>query len=204
MEAPGRKPIRILGVSGSLRQSSFNRRLVRRLSALTPDEVEIVEFNELGDVEPFNEDSEVGVDLPGVEKWRSALRNSDAVIFATPEYNGSIPGQLKNALDWASRSDSDVPGLAGSALYGKPSATISSSTGQFGGIWAADELRKVLKTQGARIVDGPVVAVPDVGNSFDDMGRLFSSAIEERLTELIKQTAELVKSLQIDEYPVCA
>src|SRR5690606_10700651 len=110
-------PIRILALAGSLREASLNRRLVRLATELVPTGVELVSFDGLGAVEPYDGDVEDGAGIPpGAQAFIDAIRNSDGLFIATPEYNGSVPGQLKNALDWASRADGAVAheGLQGS------------------------------------------------------------------------------------------
>ena len=138
--------MRVLGVSGSLRRASHNRQLLRAAADLLPPAVEFVEFDGLKALPPFDEDDEAA---PGaaVEDWRAAIAEADALLFATPEYNGSIPGALKNAIDWASRPP-QTP-----VLRNKPVAVIGASTGMFGAVWAQAELRKALSTAGARVID---------------------------------------------------
>jgi chromate reductase len=121
--------MQVLGVAGSLRRESHNRRLLRAAARLLPPGVEFAEFEGLKAIPAFDEDDEAA---PGaaVEAWRAALRQADAVLFATPEYNSSIPGQLKNAIDWASRPFADA------ALRNKPVAVIGASTGMFGAVWS--------------------------------------------------------------------
>jgi chromate reductase len=138
--------MRVLGISGSLRRDSHNTRLLRGVRALLPADVELVTFERLGAIPPFNEDIEH--EIPeAVAELKAAIADADAVLVATPEYNGSIPGQLKNALDWASRPVAENP------LRGKPAAVIGASTSLFGAVWAQAETRKVLSTIGARVVD---------------------------------------------------
>src|SRR5947209_14650701 len=119
---------RVLGVSGSLRRASHNRRLLRAAAELLPPAVQFVEYDELAELPAFDEDREAD---PGeaVERWREAIAGSDVVLFATPEYNGSVPGALKNAIDWASRPP-EAP-----VLRNKPVAVVGASTGMFGAVW---------------------------------------------------------------------
>jgi chromate reductase, NAD(P)H dehydrogenase (quinone) len=138
--------MRVLGISGSLRRDSYNRYLLRAAEALLPPDVELVLFEALKAIPPFDEDDEVAPP-PSVRSWRDAITDADALLFATPEYNHSIPGQLKNAVDWASRPS------AGAALRNKPAAVVGTSTGMFGAVWAQAELRKTLAAAGARVVD---------------------------------------------------
>jgi chromate reductase len=140
--------MRVLGISGSLRRESFNTALLRAAAERLPAGVELVEYEGLRDVPPYDEDVEVAGTPAEVETLRAAVRNADAVLIATPEYNSSIPGQLKNGLDWVSRP------AGRSALNGKPAAAIGASTGMFGAVWAQAELRKVLSAMGGRVIDG--------------------------------------------------
>ena len=189
-------PIRILVIAGSLREASINRRLARLAARLAPDGVETVELDFLADVEPFDQDVEAHGFPPGAARFVEAIRDTDGVFIATPEYNGSVPGQLKNALDWASRSESLEGGLQASSLFGVPVAVASASTGQFGAVWARDELAKVLRTQGARPMHEPSVTVPDGRDAFNDDGTLRSSEAVERLRELVQSLVDMVGTLR--------
>jgi len=137
--------MRVLGISGSLRRDSHNTRMLRGLRALLPAGVELEIFDELAAIPPYNEDDE-HTWPPAVARLRGAIAGADAVLVVTPEYNGSIPGQLKNALDWVSRPAGESP------LAGKPAAVLGASTGLFGAVWAQAETRKVLERIGARVV----------------------------------------------------
>jgi chromate reductase, NAD(P)H dehydrogenase (quinone) len=138
--------MRVLGLSGSLRAGSHNTRLLRVAAAALPPGGELVVFNGLRELPHYDDDA---LDAPpaAVDALRDAVREADAVLVATPEYNHSIPGVLKNALDWLSRP------LATSPLKGKPVAVIGGSTGMFGAVWAQAETRKVLGAIGAHVVD---------------------------------------------------
>ena len=136
----------VLAISGSLRRDSHNTRLLGATRRLLPAGADLELFSRLAEIPPYSEDEEHVVP-PAVAALRAAIAAADAILIATPEYNGSIPGQLKNALDWISRPP------AGSPLRGKPVAVIGASTGLFGAVWAQAELRKVLGTIGARVVD---------------------------------------------------
>jgi chromate reductase len=138
--------MRILGVSGSLRRDSHNTRLLAGAEKLLPPGIELVLFDRLGEIPPFNEDQENETPA-AVAELKAAIAAADALLVATPEYNGSIPGVLKNALDWASRPVAETP------LRGKPAAVLGGSTSLFGAVWAQAETRKVLGTIGARVVD---------------------------------------------------
>lgn len=138
--------MRVLGMSGSLRRDSHNSRLLAATAALLPEGVELVLFGQLDAIPPFNEDEEHATPQ-AVADLKEAIAQADAVLIATPEYNASIPGVLKNALDWVSRPFATTP------LMNKPAAVIGASTSLFGAVWAQAELRKVLATIGARVVD---------------------------------------------------
>jgi len=139
--------MRVLGISGSLRAGSHNGALLRAAAERLPAGAELVPYEELAEIPPYDEDVELdGVPEP-VRELRQAVREADAVLIATPEYNHSIPGQLKNALDWVSRPAGQ------SALNGTPAAVIGASTGMFGAVWAQAELRKVLGALGGRVIE---------------------------------------------------
>ena len=152
--------MRVLAISGSLRSGSYSTALLRALAEEAPEGVELELWDGLRDVPPYDADEDVEQAHAAVARLRDAVRAADAVLIATPEYNGSIPGALKNALDWASRP------LATNVFRNKPVGVIASSTGAFGGVWAQTELRKVLGIMGARVADIEV-AVPHVHEKTD-------------------------------------
>ena len=136
----------VLGLSGSLRRDSHNTRLLHGAGELLAPATELVVFERLGEIPPYNEDTEH--DPPeAVAELKAAIASADAVLVATPEYNASIPGVLKNALDWVSRPRAHPP------LQGKPAAVIGAGPRLFGAVWAQAEARKVLSSTGARVVD---------------------------------------------------
>jgi len=138
--------MRVLGIAGSLRAGSYNRRLLELAADALPDGVELAVWEGLRELPAFDEDEEQTASF-AVAGLRSAVAGADAVLVVTPEYNGSIPGALKNALDWGSRPRETA------AFRGKPVAVIGASTGSFGGVWAHAETKKVLGLMGARVVD---------------------------------------------------
>lgn len=160
----------ILGISGSLRHDSYNTMLLRNV----PLELELWEG--LKEIPPYDEDDDVEPAPPAVARMRAAVAGADALVFATPEYNASVPGQLKNAVDWLSRPRGEA------ALANKPVVVIGASTGAFGAVWAQSELRKVLATAGARVVDAEV-AVGHAPTRFDAVGELIDENLEEQLQE---------------------
>ena len=138
--------MRILGISGSLRAGSLNTQLLRLAAEELPPDVELELYDELASIPPFDQDL-VEVAPGEVARLKEAVAEADAILVATPEFNGSIPGQLKNAVDWVSRPLGENP------ARGKPVAVIGASTSSFGGIWAQRELKKVLGILGARVLD---------------------------------------------------
>jgi chromate reductase, NAD(P)H dehydrogenase (quinone) len=181
--------VMILGVSGSLRHGSHNTALLRAAARVLPAGVGLVRFDGLADIPPFDEDHDREPAVASVRRLRDAIRSADALLIATPEYNASIPGQLKNALDWASRP------FATNALRGKPVAVIGASTGPFGAVWAQAELRKVLRTIGARVVEREL-AIGAAQEAFDPAGRLLDRSDFEALGEIVHELLE-----EADERP---
>ena len=179
--------MRVLGISGSLRRDSYNSALLRAAAERLPAGAELVEFNRLREVPPYDEDVELEATPAVVEELREAVQNADAVLVATPEYNHSIPGQLKNALDWVSRP------AGKSALNGKPAAAIGASTGMFGAVWAQAEARKVLGALGGRVVEREL-PISGAAEHYAD-GRLELTAeqseqLEQLLAELLSEVEE--------------
>ena len=168
--------MRVLAISGSLRKASNNTALLRALRGEAPEGVEVELWNGLKEIPPYDGDDDVVPGPPVLEELRARVREADAVFFATPEYNSSIPGALKNALDWASRP------LATNAFRNKPVAVISSSAGAFGGVWAAGELRKVLGAMGARVTEAEL-AVGHAHDKLDDKGRVVDQEVLQGLRE---------------------
>jgi chromate reductase len=181
--------MRVLGISGSLRRDSHNSALLRAAAERLPAGAELVEFEGLRDIPPYDADLEAEEGVPAaVAELRAAIRSADAVLIATPEYNHSIPGALKNALDWASRPAGE------SVLIGKPVAAIGASTGIFGAVWAQAEIRKVLGAMGGRVVEAEL-PVPRAQERYEG-GRLTlspeqSAQLEELLAELVSEVEEL-------------
>ena len=139
--------MRILAVSGSLRDGSLNTRLLREIAERAPAGVEFEIYNGLRSIPPYDADDDTDPAPRPVRALRDAVAHADGLLFATPEYNASIPGVLKNAIDWVSRPRAETP------FQGKPAAVVGATTGQFGAVWAQAELRKVLANTGARVVD---------------------------------------------------
>lgn len=167
--------MRILGISGSLRRDSYNTGLLRTAAQLAPVDVEL--WDGLKAIPPYDADDEADP-APAVVELRSALAGADGFLFATPEYNHSVPGHLKNALDWASRP------LATNPIRNKPAAVVGASTGAFGAVWAQAELRKVLSAIGARVLEEDL-PVGLAATRFDEDGLLADDELRERLRALV-------------------
>jgi chromate reductase len=170
--------MRVLAISGSLRQASNSTALLRALAEEAPAGVEVELWNGLREIPPYDADEDLAPGPDAVEAFRALVRDVDAVVFATPEYNSSIPGALKNALDWASRP------LATNAFRNKPVAVIGSSAGAFGGVWSAAELRKVLGAMGARVAEVEM-AVGHANEKLDEQGKLADGEVREQLREAL-------------------
>jgi chromate reductase len=182
---------RILGISGSLRRDSHNTSLLRAAAEAAGPDVELELYDGLKEIPPYDEDDDVHPRPPSVARLNEAITSADAVLFSTPEYNSSIPGQLKNAIDWVSRP------VATNALRNKPVAVVGASTGGFGAVWAQAELRKVLSALGARVLDVEL-PVPHAHTRFEDGGLTddeIRAALEDVL-EVLTDAAEQREGLK--------
>lgn len=175
----------ILAISGSLRHDSYNTRLLRAAAELAPAgvDVELYPPERLAAVPPYDWDVEDAGTPTAVIGLKRAIADADAVLVATPEYNSSVPGHLKNALDWVSRPISESP------LRSKPTMVVGASTSAYGAIWAQAELRKVLGILGGRVVDAEV-AVAHAHERFDDSGRLVDDDTREQLAQALADLIE--------------
>jgi chromate reductase len=185
--------LHVLAISGSTRAGSLNAQLLRAAAAALPSNVELVELDPavIKAIPAFDEDDEAragGDDIPGLRMMRHQIAWADAVLFATPEYNASVPGALKNALDWISRP------IATNVLRNKPVAVIGASTGLFGATWAQAELRKILQTVGAKVVDREL-ALAQAHQQFDERGSLLASDLREQLVEHIDELLDAASAL---------
>jgi chromate reductase len=187
-QQPG-QTIRVLGIAGSLRRDSYNRALLRAAQELAPAEVEITTFAWLGSIPLYNEDIRAQSDPAPVAALKRAIREADALLIATPEYNYSIPGVLKNAIDWASRPPQDSP------LNGKPVALMGASTGSFGTVRAQMHLRQVCVFTNMLALTRPQVLVARAREKFDQQGRLTDETsigyVRELLQALLEWTLRL-------------
>jgi chromate reductase len=170
--------VRVLAIPGSLRNDSHNAKLLYNAARLFPEDVVLDLWSGLKHVPAYDEDDD-GVDAPAaVTELREAIAAADAVLIATPEYNHSIPGALKNAFDWVSRP------IATNPMRNKPVAVIGASTGAFGGVWSQAELRKVMGALGARVLDVEL-ALPHADENFDAEGRLIDAGYVRQLHDVV-------------------
>ena len=184
--------MRILAISGSLRRDSHNTRLLRHLAEQASEDLEIEIWDGLKSIPPYDEDDDTALAPRPVAELRDAIAAADGLLFATPEYNSSIPGVLKNAIDWASRPRATTP------LQGKPAAVVGASTGSFGAVWAQAELRKVLASTGARVIDLDL-AVARAHEAFDADGALHSADHGIRIDEILEALAgEVERDAQLE------
>ena len=172
--------MKILAISGSLRADSLNTKLLHAAGELVDGGLEVDVWDGLKAVPPYDEDDESGPAPIAVARLRSAIAQSNAVLFATPEYNASIPGQLKNALDWVSRP------VATNPLRNMPVAVIGASPGAFGAVWAQAELKKVVGLLGARVLSAEL-PVARADTRFDEHGSLIDDEIRESLGEVVNE-----------------
>ncbi len=181
--------MRVLGISGSLREGSHNTRLLRAASVELPPGVTLELFEGLEKVPAYNEDLES--DPPAAARaLLDTIEHADALLFATPEYNSSVPGALKNALDWASRPFPD------NVLKAKPAAVVGASTGMFGAVWAQAELRKVLSAGGAKVLDEEL-PIGHANQAFDDNGRVAAPETAERYREILNALVAQAEQLRL-------
>ena len=181
--------MKVLAISGSLRRDSHNTTLLRAAAELLPPPVELEFFDGLKAVEPYDEDDDGGAAPDGARRLRDAIESADAILIATPEYNSSLPGQLKNAIDWASRP------LGTNALWGKPVAVVGASTGMFGAVWAQAEIRKALAASGARVIEKDL-PVGHADEAFTDDGRLADAEVRERFVEMLDELIALAEQVR--------
>jgi chromate reductase len=162
-------PVRVLGFAGSLRQASFNRALLRAAVELAPPGMTLNTFD-LAEVPLYNGDVEAGGDPPGVAAFKQAIREADAVLMVTPEYNHGVPGVMKNAVDWASRPP------RGAALDRKPVGIIGASPGQTGSARGQSQLRQAFEFTNSYCMPQPEILVFRAHEKFDADGRLTDEA----------------------------
>jgi chromate reductase len=170
--------MRVLGIAGSHRSGSYNAALLRAAREVAPIGMEIEEFD-IRELPFYDGDVEAAGDPASVRSFKEAIRDADALLIATPEYNRGVPGVVKNAVDWASR-----PALA-SVLTGKPVAIMGASTGRGGTARAQEQLRSALEYSRANVLEQPELLVPEAYMAFDEAGRLVDEAVRDDLADLL-------------------
>lgn len=179
--SPGSATVEILGIPGSLRAGSYNRGLVRAAREEAPGTVRWRTYDELGEVPPYDQDEDTDPPPPAVERLRRAIGRADALLVATPEYNHSIPGVLKNAVDWASRPYGE------SVLIEKPVAVVGASVSRFGAKWAQEDLRRVLDACQSEVLETGL-AVSGAGERFEH-GELVDDGVRGDLRRIVEGLA---------------
>lgn len=187
-ESQVNNPLTILGIAGSLRKQSFNRSLLRAAQELTPEGAQIDIF-ELDGIPPFNQDEE-GNPPPKIVELKKRVRDADAILFVTPEYNYSVPGVLKNAIDWASRPYGD------SAWTGKPVAVMGASVGAIGTARAQYHLRQMFVFLNMYAVNQPEVMISNAHKHFDEQGKLTDETAKKLARQLLEELVNWTRRLQ--------
>lgn len=173
--------IKVLVLVGSLRAASVNRQLAELAIESAPDGVRLQTFDRLGELPFYNEDIDNADVAEPVVALRQAAADADAALVVTPEYNGSIPGVLKNAIDWLSRPFGD------GALTGKPLAVVGAALGQYGGVWAHDETRKSFGIAGPRVIEDLTLSVRST--AFDGKHPRENTEVAEQLRDIVGKLA---------------
>ncbi len=172
--------VRILALVGSLRAGSHNRQLAEAAVKLAPEGAEIELFEGLADIPFYNEDIDVEGDVPAAAtRLREAVAGVDALLLFSPEYNGTIPAVLKNAIDWLSRP------FGASSISAKPLAVVGTAYGQFGGVWAQDETRKAAGIAGAKVLEVVKLSIPGSIVRFAETHPSDDAEVTAQLTEVI-------------------
>jgi chromate reductase len=182
------RPIRILGIAGSLRRASYNRAALRAATQLVPEGATLETF-ELDNLPAFNQDED-GNPPAVVSELKRRIRGTDAILFVTPEYNYSIPGVLKNAIDWASRPYGD------SAWYGKPAALMGASVGTFGTVRAQYHLRQILVFLNMFPINQPEVMIGNAAERFDEQGNLTDEATRDFIRQLLENLVQWTRRIE--------
>jgi chromate reductase, NAD(P)H dehydrogenase (quinone) len=185
--------LKILGFAGSLRKSSYNRSLLRSAAQLLPSDTTL-EIFDLSDIPPFNQDLETNMPAK-VKEFKTKIRESDALLIATPEYNYSVPGVLKNAIDYASRPYGDNP------FDDKPIAIMSASVGMVGGARAQYHLRQMFVFLNMHPVNVPEVIVTFASDKFDSEGNLLDDNTKKFLTQLLQNLSNWTRRLRDKKTP---
>ena len=182
--------MRVLGFSGSLRRDSYNRKLLQAAAHLFPTRVVFELWPGIGDLPAYSEDLDRAEPPPKVVRLRYDIADAGALIFATPEYNSSVPGGLKNALDWASRP------YATNVLRQKPVAVVGASTGFFGAVWAQAELRQILRACSALVLDRQL-PLARASEAFSSDRSLADPELAAALVEIVQELVCLARSSEV-------
>ena len=182
------QPIRILGIAGSLRRKSYNRAALRAAQQLAPEDA-VIDIFELDGIPVFSEDDERQPPVKIVE-LKKRIREADAILFVTPEYNYSIPGGLKNAIDWASRPYGD------NAWNGKPVAVMGAPLGMLGTARAQYHLRQVFVFLNMLAINQPEVMIANAGQNFDAEGNLTNETTKNQIRQLLANLVGWTRGLQ--------
>ena len=180
--------LNVVGIAGSLRTGSFNKSLLRAAAAAAPDGMKITVLS-IDDIPVFNQDQEMSLP-PAVQKLKDAVKNADAVVIATPEYNYSVPGVLKNAIDWLSRP------YGSNSLDAKPLALMGASSGMLGSARAQYHLRQILTGLNVHTLNRPEIIVPSAGEKFDKEGNLTDEKTRQKLGEMLTELAAWTHQLK--------
>ncbi len=187
-----KEKIKVLAFAGSLRKGSYNKALIRVAVDLTPENV-LIEVFDLEGIPPFNQDQENNPPLQ-VAQFKEKIRNADALLIATPEYNYSVAGMLKNAIDWASRPRADTP------LEGKPVAIMSASMGRFGGARAQYHLRLSFIFLNMHPINRPEVMLSDAAHNVDSDGNVTNEQTRQLVRQLLDELAAW--TVRLKEKPI--
>jgi len=182
--------VTVLGIAGSLRQGSFNKRALAAACELAPEGMAIRPFQRLGDIPLYDEDVKAKGFPPPVAEFRHAIAEADALLFVTPEYNYSVPGVLKNAIDWASRPYGD------SAWDGKPAAIMGASIGAIGTARMQYHLRQMMVFLNMYPVNRPEVMITNCTDKYDDKGNLTDEETKKFISQLVQSLADWTRKLK--------
>jgi chromate reductase len=180
--------LQILGIAGSLRAGSYNRAALRAAGGVVPDGASLSSFG-LEDIPPYNQDAEAALP-PAVRELKRLVRQADAILFVTPEYNFSVPGVLKNAIDWASRPAGD------NAWAGKPAAIMGVSSGRFGTTRSQLHLRQIFVYLDVHCINKPHVMIGNAAEAFDAEGNLADEKTRDLIRQLLANLVEWSRRLR--------
>jgi chromate reductase len=182
------KPVIVFGFAGSLRKDSYNKALLRAAAELVPESARLEVFD-LEGIPPFNQDLENNMP-ENVRGFKAKIRAADALLIVTPEHNYSVPGVLKNAIDWASRPYDD------NSFEGKPVAIMSASPGMLGGVRAQHHLRQVLVSLNMHAINRPEVIVASVDEKIDEKGNLTDEKTRKKIRQLLQKLVDWTNQLK--------